>query len=156
MKKLNFNNTIAKLKKDYELNKRKFPVKRRGVKTAEKPFLNSANYLKNYKTKPAKLILDGGWGQFLDILRLKAEKAGVLTVEVNPNGTSQYCSNCGHQVSKELKDRIHGCDNCGIVLCRDVNAAINIKHLAVGIPVNKAYRVSEAIAGVGKKPPLVG
>jgi putative transposase len=75
-------------------------------------------------------------------------------VEVNPNGTSQHCSNCGHKVPKELKDRIHRCDNCGIVLCRDVNAAINIKQLAVGIPVNKAYRGSEAIAGVGKKPPL--
>jgi putative transposase len=97
------------------------------------------------KTKLAKSILDAGWGQFVEILRLKAEKAGVLTVEVNPSGTSQHCSNCGHKVPKELKDRIHSCDNCGTVLCRDVNAAINIKHLAVGIPVNnKAYRVSEA------------
>lgn len=94
------------------------------------------------KTKLAKSILDAGWGQFLEILTLKAEKAGVLTVEVNPNGTSQHCSTCGHKVPKELKDRIHNCDNCGTVLCRDVNAAINIKHLAVGIPVNKAYRAS--------------
>jgi putative transposase len=106
------------------------------------------------KTNLAKSILDAGWGQFLEILKLKAEKAGVLTVEVNPNGTSQHCSNCGHKVPKELKDRIHECDNCGIVLCRDVNAAINIKHLAVGIPVNKAYLISEAIAGVGRKPTL--
>jgi putative transposase len=106
------------------------------------------------KTKLAKSILDAGWGQFLEILKLKAEKAGGLTVEVNPNGTSQHCSNCGHKVPKELKNRIHNCDNCGIVLCRDLNAAINIKHLAVGIPVNKAYRVSEAQAGVGKKPSL--
>jgi putative transposase len=106
------------------------------------------------KTRLAKSILDAGWGQFLEILRLKAEKAGVLTVEVNPSGTSQHCSNCGHKVPKELKDRIHSCNNCGTVLCRDVNAAINIKHLAVGIPVNKAYRVTEAKAGVGKKPLL--
>ena len=107
------------------------------------------------KTKLAKSIHDAGWGQFLEILKLKAEKAGVLTVEVNPNGTSQHCSNCGHKVPKELKDRIHSCDNCGTVLCRDVNAAINIKHLAVGIPVNsKAYLISEAIAGVGRKPTL--
>ena len=107
------------------------------------------------KTHLAKSILDAGWGQFLEILKLKAEKAGVLIVEVNPNGTSQYCSNCGHKVPKELHDRIHNCDNCGTILCRDVNAAINIKHLAVGIPVNnKAYRVTEAKAGVGKKPPL--
>lgn len=106
------------------------------------------------KTHWSKSILDAGWGQFLQILKLKAENAGVLTVAVNPNGTSQYCSNYGHKVPKELKDRIHECDNCGTVLCRDVNAAINIKHLAVGIPVNKACRVSEAIAGVGKKTTL--
>jgi putative transposase len=106
------------------------------------------------KTHLAKSILDAGWGQFLEILKLKAEKAGVLTVEVNPKGTSQYCSNCGHKVPKELKDRIHDCSNCGIVLCRDVNAALNIKKVAVGIPVNKARIISEAIAGVREKLPL--
>lgn len=137
---------IANKRKDFHYKTATHLVKKADVIAYEK--LNIKGLA---KTKLAKSILDAGWGQFLEILKLKAEKAGVLTVEVNPNGTSQHCSNCGHKVPKELKDRIHSCDNCGIVLCRDVNAAINIKHLAVGIPVNKAYRVSEAIAGVGKK-----
>jgi putative transposase len=140
---------IANKRKDFHYKTATHLVKKADVIAHEK--LNIKGLA---KTKLAKSILDAGWGQFLDLLKLKAEKAGVLTVEVNPNGTSQYCSNCGHKVPKELKDRIHNCDNCGTVLCRDVNAAINIKHLAVGIPVNKAYRVSEAIAGVGKKPLL--
>ena len=140
---------IANKRKDFHYKTATHLIKQADVIAHEK--LNIKGLA---KTKLAKSILDAGWGQFLEILKCKAEKAGVLTVEVNPYGTSQYCSNCGHKVPKELKDRIHNCDNCGISLCRDVNAAINIKHLAVGIPVNKAYRVSEAIAGVGKKPSL--
>jgi putative transposase len=106
------------------------------------------------QTKLAKSILDAGWGQFLEILKRKAEKAGVVVIKVKPHGTSQDCSNCGIKVPKQLKDRIHSCPNCGIELCRDLNSSLNIKYRAVGHSVLKAYRVSEAIAGVGKKPAL--
>jgi putative transposase len=78
----------------------------------------------------------------------------VVVIKVKPHGTSQECSNCGVKVPKELKDRLHSCSNCGTELCRDLNAALNIKYRAVGHSVLKAYRVSEAIAGVGKKPAL--
>ncbi|NEO39764.1 MAG: transposase [Moorea sp. SIOASIH] len=107
------------------------------------------------KTKMAKSVLDAGWGQFLSILSTKAENAGLITVGVNPRNTSQNCSNCGKKVPKKLKDRTHYCPHCGYVADRDVNAARNILKLAVGHPVcNKAYRVSEPIGGVGKKPTL--
>ena len=107
------------------------------------------------KTRLAKSILDAGWGQFLSILATKAENAGLLTVAVNPRGTSQRCSNCGHQVPKKLSQRWHLCPKCGYQANRDVNAAKNILYEAVGHPVSsKAYRVTEAIAGIGKKPAL--
>ncbi|WP_236849405.1 transposase, partial [Chlorogloeopsis fritschii] len=43
-------------------------------------------------------------------------------------GTSQECSNCGHKVKKQLSQRMHNCHVCHSSLCRDLNAAINIKN----------------------------
>ncbi len=107
------------------------------------------------KTKMAKSVLDAGWGQFLSILSVKAENAGLVTKAVDPRNTSQNCSNCGKKVPKKLKDRIHSCPHCGYTADRDINAAINILNLAVGHPVSsKAFRVSEPMGGVGKKPTL--
>ncbi len=106
------------------------------------------------RTRMAKSTHDAGWGQFLQILSIKAERAGLLAIAVNPNGTSQNCSGCGTKVPKELKDRIHACPECGLTLDRDHNAAINIKYLAVGHSVNKAQATSYAMAGVTEKPAL--
>jgi putative transposase len=97
------------------------------------------------RTRLAKSTHDAGWGQFLQILSIKAERAGLLTIAVNPNGTSQNCSGCGAKVPKELKDRVHACPKCGLTLDRDHNAAINIKYLAVGHSVNKAQVTPDAL-----------
>jgi putative transposase len=106
------------------------------------------------KSRLAKSVNDAGWGQFLQILSIKAERAGLLAIAVNPNSTSQDCSNCGHKVKKELSDRRHSCSNCGCELDRDHNAAINIRNRAVGHSVLKAQATSDAIAGVTEKPAL--
>ena len=79
--------------------------------------------------------------QFLAILAIKAENAGVKTIAVNPRSASLDCSNCGEKVPKELSKRAHSCPHCGIVIDRDVNAAINIKNRAVGHSVLKARGV---------------
>jgi putative transposase len=67
-----------------------------------------------------------GWGQFLQILSVKAASAGQGAIAVNPNGTSQNCSGCGAHVPKTLADRWHRCPHCGLEMDRDVNAAKNI------------------------------
>jgi len=87
------------------------------------------------KTRMSKSVNDAGWGQFLLILSLKAANAGLQTIAVNPNGTTQDCSSCGVKVPKTLADRWHSCPECGCELDRDHNAAINIKQRAVGHPV---------------------
>jgi putative transposase len=80
------------------------------------------------KSRLAKSVNDAGWGQFISILTVKAENAGLKVVAVNPNGTSLECSSCGNKVKKSLSQRIHNCPNCKVSLCRDLNAGINIKN----------------------------
>lgn len=92
------------------------------------------------RTRLAKSVLDAGWSSFISILTSKAENAGLLVIPVNPNGTSQSCSCSGVKVPKDLKDRWHSCA-CGCELDRDLNAAINIKNRAEGMPVLKAQRL---------------
>lgn len=77
-----------------------------------------------------KSIQDAAWGQFLAILRVKAEEAGLVYVAVNPGGTSQHCSRCGDKAPKTLAERWHECAACGLSIQRDHNAARNILHRA--------------------------
>ncbi len=115
--------------------------KKVGLTRKDFHFKTANNLLKNYdvvvveklnikglaKTWLAKSVNDAGWGQFISILTVKAENAGLKVIAVNPNGTSQECSNCGCKVKKPLSQRIHNCSNCNISLCRDLNASLNIK-----------------------------
>lgn len=89
--------------------------------------LQIRNMSKNHHL--ALSINDAGWGMFLNALAYKAEWAGRTFVKVNPNETSQICSNCGATVSKDLSVRIHRCPYCGIVLHRDYNSSLNVKSL---------------------------
>jgi putative transposase len=74
----------------------------------------------------AKHISDASWGTFVNMLCYKAESAGTKLVKVNPRGTSQICSQCGHKVPKTLAQRWHFCPMCGLSINRDLNSAINI------------------------------
>lgn len=91
--------------------------------------LNVAGLLKNEHL--ARSISDAGWATFTNMLSYKAEKAGGTFVEVDPKMTSQNCSGCGEIVRKGLADRVHSCPECGLVLDRDHNAALNILKRAV-------------------------
>jgi len=73
-----------------------------------------------------KHINDAGWKIFANMLCYKAEGAGCRVVFVNPINTSQECSNCHKIVEKKLSEKIHSCPYCGLVMDRDLNAAINI------------------------------
>ena len=75
----------------------------------------------------AKQVHDAGWAQFTTILASKAESAGREFYRVDPRGTSQECSGCQERVPKGLRVRVHACPHCGLVLDRDVNAAVNVQ-----------------------------
>ena len=73
-----------------------------------------------------KGIYDASWGMFTNVLCYKAASAGSEIVFVDPKNTSKECSGCHCVVSKHLWERTHHCSVCGLVLDRDINAAINI------------------------------
>jgi putative transposase len=113
---------VADTRKDFHFKTAKSLLDKYDVVAVEK--LNIKGLA---KTRLAKSINDAGWGQFITILSNKAEKAGLKVIAVNPNGTSQECSSCGHKVKKSLSQRMHDCPICHTSLCRDLNAAIIIK-----------------------------
>lgn len=78
------------------------------------------------RTRLAKSILDAAWGSFLNILTTVAVKRGKWAIGNDPRGTSIECSGCGGRVEKTLKDRVHNCPHCGLVIDRDWNSGINI------------------------------
>lgn len=95
--------------------------------------LNISKMLKNHCL--AKSISDAAWGQLIRYTQNKAEEAGRTVVLVDPRLTSQLCSNCGIVVKKDLSVRIHECPQCGLIMDRDHNAALNI--LARGLRLDE-------------------
>ncbi len=76
----------------------------------------------------AKSIVDAAWYQFRQWLDYVGTVFGVVTVAVPPQYTSQTSSCCGHWVKTSLSTRPHLCQ-CGTMLDRDPNVAINIVEL---------------------------
>jgi putative transposase len=91
--------------------------------------LNTKGMVKNHCL--AKRIHDVAWNQLVQFTQGKAEEAGSHVVLVDPFNTSQMCSGCGQIVKKELNVRVHQCPYCGLVIDRDVNAALNILGLGL-------------------------
>lgn len=93
--------------------------------------LKIRNMLKNHCL--AKAISDAGWYQFRLWLERYSKVFNKTLIVVPPNYTSQDCSDCGKRVPKKLSERVHSCE-CGLVLDRDHNAALNI--LQKGLELN--------------------
>jgi len=76
-----------------------------------------------------KATMDNGYGMFLKMLEYKLAEKGKYFVKVDKwFPSSQICNGCGkvHSEMKNLNNRIMKCD-CGLIIGRDQNAAINIK-----------------------------
>jgi putative transposase len=93
--------------------------------------LNVSGMMKNRKLSGA--IQDGGFYEFRRQLTYKCEWYGSKLVVIDRFfASSKTCSCCG-KIKKDLKlsDRIFNCDSCGLSICRDLNASINIKNYTV-------------------------
>lgn len=84
-----------------------------------------------HNKKLSKHILDACWGRVRQFISYKAENAGKLYVPINYKGTTIRCSQCGTDNPKELWQRKHNCHNCGFVVSRDYNSALEIKRLTL-------------------------
>ena len=76
----------------------------------------------------AKSISDAAFGEFRRQLEYKTARSGAaLHVVDRWYRSSKTCSGCGEVKAKlSLSERTYRCDSCGLVLDRDLNAAINI------------------------------
>lgn len=85
--------------------------------------------MSNKKHKLGKTTMDNGYGLFLNMLSYKLAERGKHFVKIDKwYPSSQICHCCGalHPKMKDLSIRIMKCD-CGLIMSRDQNAAINIK-----------------------------
>ncbi len=75
-----------------------------------------------------KSVSDNGFGMLRTMLAYKLEERGKELVKVDRfYPSSKRCSKCGRiKENLTLSDRIYRCE-CGNVMDRDVNAAINIR-----------------------------
>jgi len=81
----------------------------------------------------SRAIADMGFAELRRQLVYKAQQRGSQLVIVNRwYASSKTCSGCGHQLDVlDLGTRQWSCPACGALHDRDINAAINLKNMAV-------------------------
>ncbi len=150
--KLKFLQKLLSRKKKGSKNREKIRIKltkkHEKILSIRNNFLHeiSSYYIKNYdviaienlqvknmiKNKYlSKSISDASWNKLRQFLAYKAENAGKLLITANPYGTTQRCSNCKNKVRKNLSNRMHKCNKCGLTISRDYNSALEIKDIAM-------------------------
>jgi putative transposase len=106
--------------------------------------LNVKGMMSNHKL--ASAISDCGFGMIRRFLEYKSAKYGTLLLKVGRFfPSSKKCSGCGHVKEKlSLSEREFICEECGLVIDRDTNAAINILAEALFNELNKRFNTDIA------------
>ena len=112
--------------------------------------LNAAGMAKNHCL--AKSVMDASFGEFRRQLEYKTERTGArLNIVDRWYPSSKTCSQCGRVKTKlSLAERTYSCEHCGLVIDRDLNAAINIK------VAGSAPETRNAHGGTGSRNDLSG
>ena len=89
-------------------------------------YLKVSGMMKNKNL--AKSIADSKWYEFRRQILYKAELYNIEVVLANRfYPSSKTCSCCGnYKKDLKLKDRTYICYECGLIIDRDINAAINL------------------------------
>lgn len=90
--------------------------------------LNVSGMMKNHKL--AQAVSDVGLCEFKRQIMYKAQQAGITVVLADRfYPSSQLCSGCHKRPEQniDLSVRTYRCEHCGLVIDRDLNAAMNLK-----------------------------
>lgn len=114
---------IKNQRNDYHHKKSRYLVEKYDIITIETLDLKTMSQNKYFSKK----VMDIGYHQFVSYLSYKCHDAGKIFHKVNKYyASSKICSNCGKKKKTlPLSQRVYSCE-CGNVIDRDKNAAINI------------------------------
>jgi putative transposase len=106
-------------------------------------FMEDLDYRSSARGMFGKHMLDAAFGQFRTIVKYVCSKRGKFFASVDARGTSQECPECGGEVKKDLKIRIHDCPHCGYKTDRDIAAGQNIR--------NRGIKLISTVGQTGKE-----
>lgn len=110
----------------------------------------SGKYLPNGQSAKSglnKSWADAAFGQFFNILKFKAEKAGALVIPVNPQYTSQLLPYKDEFVFTDCGIREYWDEEYQLLVDRDISAGINIKRVGLGLYPTLIRRKGKAVIG---------
>ena len=93
------------------------------------------------------------WGlyTFMQMLTYKCALNGKTLVKLDERDTSKTCSGCGHIQAMPLWKRTYHCENCGLLMDRDENSAINIRQrffARLGPPTGDPVRRADVFTAI--------
>jgi putative transposase len=97
---------------------------------------NLGNYLPNGQSAKSglnKSWADAAFGQFFNILKFKAEKAGALVIPVNPQYTSMLLPYKDEFVFIDCGIREYWDEELSLLIDRDISASINVKRVGLDL-----------------------
>jgi len=102
----------------------------------------------------AKHIHDAAFGEFVRQLHYKTVWYGSALVRISRVFPStKMCSRCGRvKRSMGLQERSYECGSCGLMIDRDLNAAINIKNVAAGSTDTENARLTGEVHAIVQVP----
>ena len=96
----------------------------------------SGKYIPNGQSAKSglnKSWADAGFGQFFEILKYKAEKAGAVVIPVNPSYTSQLLPYKDEFVFTDVSIRDYWDEELQLLIDRDISSGINVKRVGLGL-----------------------
>lgn len=94
--------------------------------------LDVNDMLKNHNI--AKHTYHANFGRCAEVMRMKCNKYNIPFMFAEKGyPSSQICSSCGNIQEIKLYQKKYKCKKCGLVIDRDINAALNLEHLAYEI-----------------------